>query len=108
LTNASVDDFLILEYNNDIGGRVAHTNFGRKKDGSPYVVELGANWVQGTVSEGGPENPIWTFASFFLNLSQNVMLTFANNGYGVGKKISCSKHVSLIPFSAGQEEKAIQ
>lgn len=24
---------------------MAHTDFGRKPDGTPYVVELGANWV---------------------------------------------------------------
>ncbi|KAI1143641.1 putative flavin-containing polyamine oxidase [Hypoxylon sp. FL0543] len=62
LSNASVSDFLIVERNNYIGGRVAHTNFGSKPDGTPYVVELGANWVQGLGSEGGPENPIWTLA----------------------------------------------
>ncbi|PSN64925.1 polyamine oxidase-like protein [Corynespora cassiicola Philippines] len=39
-----------------------HTEFGADPDGKPYVVELGANWVQGLVTEGGPENPIWTFA----------------------------------------------
>ncbi|KAI4153297.1 MAG: hypothetical protein LQ340_002405, partial [Diploschistes diacapsis] len=60
LANTSVDDFLVVEYNSDIGGRVAHTNFGKKADGGSYVVELGANWVQGLVSKGGPENPIWT------------------------------------------------
>lgn len=45
LSNASVTDFLIVEYQSDIGGRVAHTTFGAKPDGTPYVVELGANWV---------------------------------------------------------------
>ena len=37
-------DFLIVEYNGDIGGRVAHTTFG-VSDNS-YTIELGANWVQ--------------------------------------------------------------
>ena len=46
LSNASVTDFLIVEYNNDVGGRVAHTSFGARPDGTPYVVELGANWVR--------------------------------------------------------------
>lgn len=45
LHNASISDFLIVEYQDDIGGRMKHTNFGTKADGSPYVVELGANWV---------------------------------------------------------------
>ncbi|KAI1777977.1 amine oxidase [Hypoxylon cercidicola] len=62
LSNASISDFLIVERNDYIGGRVAHTNFGSRPDGTPYVVELGANWVQGLGSEGGPENPIWTLA----------------------------------------------
>ena len=43
LSNASVTDFLIVEYNSVIGGRVAHTTFGAKKQS--YTVELGANWV---------------------------------------------------------------
>ena len=43
LTNASVEDFLVVEYNGEIGGRVAHTTFGKKADGTPYTVELGSN-----------------------------------------------------------------
>ncbi|KAI1268404.1 amine oxidase [Xylariaceae sp. FL1019] len=62
LTNASVTDFLIIDRNDYIGGRVKHTEFGKKSDGTPYTVELGANWVQGLGTEGGPENPIWTLA----------------------------------------------
>lgn len=62
MSNQSVTDFLIIEYNDDIGGRIRHTNFGRDPEGNPYTVELGANWVQGLGVEGGPENPIWTFA----------------------------------------------
>ncbi|KAI4248249.1 MAG: hypothetical protein L6R42_009348 [Xanthoria sp. 1 TBL-2021] len=60
LSNASLTDFVILEYLPRVGGRVSNTNFGRKADGTPYVVELGANWVQGLVTPPGPENPIWT------------------------------------------------
>jgi polyamine oxidase len=62
LHNASISDFIIVEYNGEIGGRVAHTTFGKDSKGQPYTVELGANWVQGLGSEGGPENPIWTLA----------------------------------------------
>ncbi|KAI1338251.1 amine oxidase [Xylariaceae sp. FL0016] len=65
LSNASVSDFVIVERNDHIGGRVAHTTFGTRPDGTPYTVELGANWVQGLGSEGGPENPIWTLAKKF-------------------------------------------
>ncbi|KAF2656312.1 polyamine oxidase-like protein [Lophiostoma macrostomum CBS 122681] len=62
LSNQSISDFIIVEYNGDIGGRMAHTTFGKDPSGDPYVIELGANWVQGLGTEGGPENPIWTFA----------------------------------------------
>ena len=53
-------DFVIVEYNDGIGGRMKTTSFGEKPDGSgPYTVELGANWVQGLGTEGGPQNPVW-------------------------------------------------
>lgn len=65
LHNASVEDFLIIDRNDYVGGRVRHTTFGASPaDGTPYTVELGANWVQGLGGgDGGatPENPIWTF-----------------------------------------------
>lgn len=63
LSNASMHDFLIVERNDYIGGRVKHTEFGvNPDDGSPYTVELGANWVQGIGSNGGSENPVWSFS----------------------------------------------
>lgn len=63
MSNQSVTDFLIIEYRDEIGGRMINTTFGENlESGEPYTVELGANWVQGLGSEGGPENPIWTFA----------------------------------------------
>ncbi len=73
LVNASVTDFLIVERNDYIGGRVKHTEFGKRRDGTPYTVELGANWVQGLGTEGGPENPIWTLAKKY-----KVQNTFSN------------------------------
>lgn len=63
LHNASMEDFVIVERNDYIGGRMAHTTFGTNPEtGDAYTIELGANWVQGLGSPGGPENPIWTFA----------------------------------------------
>ncbi|ROV97384.1 hypothetical protein VMCG_06919 [Cytospora schulzeri] len=64
LSNASIADFLIIERNDYIGGRMAHTTFGTKPDGTPYIVELGANWIQGLGAENpsAPENPVWSFA----------------------------------------------
>lgn len=72
LSNASVTDFLIVERQDHIGGRVSHTSFGYQEDGSPYTVELGANWIQGLGSDG-PENPIW-----FLGKKYNLTNTYSN------------------------------
>lgn len=41
LSNQSISDFVIIDRNDYVGGRVAHATFGKKPDGSPYVVELG-------------------------------------------------------------------
>lgn len=84
LSNASMTDFLILDVNSYIGGRVAHTTFGKDHEGNPYTIELGANWVQGLGSEGGPENPIWTLAKKY-NLSNTYsdydsILTYDHTG----------------------------
>ncbi|KAF2801670.1 polyamine oxidase [Mytilinidion resinicola] len=85
LANQSITDFLIVEYNGEIGGRMRHTDFGKKDDGSPYVVELGANWVQGLGTKGGPENPIWTMAKKY-NVADEYsnyssILTYNETGY---------------------------
>ena len=47
LSNASVHDFMILEYRDRIGGRAWHEPFGKDKDGKPYTIEMGCNWVRG-------------------------------------------------------------
>lgn len=39
-------DFAILEYRDTIGGRAWHKPFGNDKDGKPYIIEMGANWVR--------------------------------------------------------------
>ena len=73
---------MILEYRDTIGGRAWNKPFGKNKDGKPYIIEMGANWVcifqlypwmkglcwqvkqvQGIGSEGGPQNPIWGLVS---------------------------------------------
>ncbi|KAG5998217.1 hypothetical protein E4U43_002483 [Claviceps pusilla] len=46
LANNSITDFIIIEYNERIGGRATHAEFGQQKDGTPYKVEIGANWAQ--------------------------------------------------------------
>ena len=45
LTNASITDFVIIENQDRIGGRVKAVDFGKKDGQSKYKVELGANWV---------------------------------------------------------------
>ena len=64
LANQSVTDFLILEYQDHIGGRMRHAKFGSDPNGNPYTVELGANWISGLGENTvyGPENPVWTFS----------------------------------------------
>lgn len=72
LSDAGINDFLILEGTDRIGGRIRKTNF------AGINVEMGANWVEGV---GGHQmNPIWTMAnklklrnfySDFSNLSSN-------------------------------------
>ncbi|KAF5656488.1 n1-acetylpolyamine oxidase [Fusarium circinatum] len=63
LTQAKITDFLIVEHNDYIGGRLRSQQFGRNaKTGKPYTIELGANWVEGIGSLETHENPIWKLA----------------------------------------------
>jgi polyamine oxidase len=43
---------VIIEYRDTLGGRVAHTDFGKDPKGNPYTVELGANWVGYSANPG--------------------------------------------------------
>ncbi|KAF5630336.1 n1-acetylpolyamine oxidase [Fusarium sp. NRRL 52700] len=62
LTKAGIDQFIIVEHNDYIGGRMRKQSFGKKADGQPYTIEFGANWVEGIGSEATHENPIWQLA----------------------------------------------
>ena len=46
LNNNSVTDFLIAEYNREIGDRCMHAPFGKDNKANAYTIELGANWVR--------------------------------------------------------------
>ncbi|KAH6657570.1 putative flavin-containing polyamine oxidase [Truncatella angustata] len=85
LANASITDFIIVERNDYIGGRVAHTSFGRTDDSSSYTVELGANWIQGLGSPDGPENPIWSLGKKYhldnTYSDYSSILTYDETGY---------------------------
>ncbi|KIO17973.1 hypothetical protein M407DRAFT_226717 [Tulasnella calospora MUT 4182] len=56
LHNAGIDNFLIVEARDELGGRM-HSY---KLDN--YTVEVGCNWVQGTQKDNGPINPIYSLA----------------------------------------------
>ncbi|KAG6887634.1 hypothetical protein C0992_011411, partial [Termitomyces sp. T32_za158] len=56
LHEQGIDDFVIVEARDELGGRVYSTPFGG------HVVEAGANWIQGTQTGNGPINPIWELA----------------------------------------------
>ncbi|KAF5717963.1 polyamine oxidase precursor [Fusarium mundagurra] len=43
LHNGSIHDFIILEHNDYVGGRMKHTTFGSSSDGKPFTVELVKN-----------------------------------------------------------------
>lgn len=60
LHERGIDDFIILEARNELGGRMMSHSFG--VEGNQWMVEVGANWVQGTQTERGPANPIWELA----------------------------------------------
>ena len=48
-----IDDFLIVDALDELGGRLMSHRFAGK------IIELGANWVQGTQTGDGPANPIF-------------------------------------------------
>lgn len=52
-----VDDFIIVEARDELGGRMQN-----KTIGGNYTVEQGPNWVQGTQTGDGPANPILLLA----------------------------------------------
>ena len=57
LAQSNVSDFLIVETRHGLGGRMMSTEF------AGVVVELGANWVQGTENNiTGQANPFWDLA----------------------------------------------
>ncbi|KAG2091612.1 hypothetical protein BD769DRAFT_1679412 [Suillus cothurnatus] len=60
LYHEGIDDFLIIEARNELGGRMQNYTIG--VPGKQYTVELGANWIQGTQTDNGPANPILALA----------------------------------------------
>ncbi|KAI0698247.1 amine oxidase [Cytidiella melzeri] len=60
LYDQGVDDFIVVEARQELGGRMMSHTFGESS--RQHTVEVGANWVQGTRTGDGPENPVWTLA----------------------------------------------
>lgn len=57
LAEANITDFVIIEARHELGGRMMSTQFVGE------IVELGANWVEGTANnETNETNPIWDLA----------------------------------------------
>ena len=65
-----IDDFLIVDALDELGGRMMSHSFAGK------TIELGANWVQGTQAGDGPANPI-----FELTKKHNITTQF-NDWFG--------------------------
>ncbi|KZT05264.1 amine oxidase [Laetiporus sulphureus 93-53] len=57
LYEQGITDFIIVEARDELGGRLQTETIGMP--GNEWVVERGANWVQGTQTADGPVNPIW-------------------------------------------------
>ncbi|KAH7913158.1 amine oxidase [Hygrophoropsis aurantiaca] len=60
LHEQGINDFIIVEAREELGGRLINLNFGAP--GRNYSVEVGAGWIKGTQSGNGPANPIWKLA----------------------------------------------
>ncbi|CAF4359743.1 unnamed protein product [Rotaria socialis] len=79
LSEKGISDFLIIEAESVLGGRMKETTFDK------YTIELGANWIEGIRNhETGEENPIWTMATKY-NLTSTAtdtddLLTYDQNG----------------------------
>ncbi|KIK34778.1 hypothetical protein CY34DRAFT_812689 [Suillus luteus UH-Slu-Lm8-n1] len=60
LHHKGIDDFLIVEARDELGGRMQNYTIG--VPGKQYTVEVGPNWIQGTQTGNGTANPILTLA----------------------------------------------
>ncbi|KAJ4244403.1 hypothetical protein NW762_014531 [Fusarium torreyae] len=63
LTDAKITDYIIVEHNDYIGGRLRKHSFGKNSTtNKPFTIELGANWIEGLGSDKTHENPIYELA----------------------------------------------
>lgn len=82
LYEQGVTDFMIVEARGELGGRLTSQIFGAP--GRQYTVEVGANWVQGTQTGGGTENPIWALAK-----KHNIITRQSNYSESISAFIPC-------------------
>ena len=77
-----IDDFVIIEARDELGGRLKSVKF------AGYTVEVGANWVQGTQTGSGPANPIYSLTqkhktkaplSDYSNISEESLILHEND-----------------------------
>jgi polyamine oxidase len=62
LSQAHIQDFVLIEAKNELGGRLTSIDFGGQ------TVELGASWIQGTTNEvTGETNPIYELALKYIS-----------------------------------------
>ncbi|KAF8640170.1 hypothetical protein AX16_010225 [Volvariella volvacea WC 439] len=81
LKQQGIDDFIIVEGRDELGGRMRSHEF------SGYTIEVGANWIQGTrnTSASGPVNPMLELAEkhglkFQGSNPYTSLLTYDNHG----------------------------
>lgn len=79
LSEKGISDFLIIEAESVLGGRIKETKF------AGHTIELGATWIQGIRNnETGAENPIWTLAQKHkiesIYSDYDSLLTYDHNG----------------------------
>ena len=59
-----IDDFLLVDALDELGGRMMSYTFANK------TIEQGPNWIQGTQTGSGPANPIFELANKYKLTSQ--------------------------------------
>ena len=88
LVENGIEDLVILEASDRIGGRIRKENFGG------VSVELGAGWIAGV---GGQEsNPVWELAA--QSGLRTCFSDYSNARYNIYDRRS-SKHISTFLFS---------
>ncbi|KAG6888936.1 hypothetical protein C0992_007049 [Termitomyces sp. T32_za158] len=90
LHEQGIDDFVLLEARDELGGRLYSTPFGG------HVIEVGANWIHGTRSGDGPINPILELAN------KHGLRTHVSDSYGSLKTFDEAGEVDYLElYNAG-------